>query len=259
MIKPPPYKFADFNVPIVSPPLVNALVQPLTGGLGAAFTNTKSLLLDGVDEYVEFGTDASLQFVGSDFSAMGWYKYVDEDKFEYLMGNDVNDLGWGFVKNNASRMALYIGSELKQAVALVGTANIWTHLAVTFELSTKEVIFYVDGGLIESNTFTTVLAAPAHEFTMGIDPTDQLGITYQGNMNQCACYNSVIDAAGIFDIYNSGPKDETQRAGAVSQWPMGSDPLDDATGTTGNFEDVVGANNGTPFNTEAGDIVEDVP
>ena len=64
----------------------------------------------------------------------------------------------------------------------------------------------------------------------------------------------------MLDIYNSGePKDELARAGAVSQWRMGDDPLDDATGGTGNVQDQVGTSHGIPYNMEASDCVLDVP
>lgn len=50
MIKRPPYKFANVNVPIVSPPLVVALVNPITGGLSTYDPYTVFLgHFDGLD------------------------------------------------------------------------------------------------------------------------------------------------------------------------------------------------------------------
>lgn len=236
---------------MLRPQSLPILFAPDAGGGG--LYSTESFLLDGVNEFAKFGTDASIQFVGTDFSGMGWYKYDDDNKFEFIMGNDINALGWGFIKNNANRMALYIGNQLVQAPFLAGTANIWTHLGFTFDFTLKEVVFYVNAVLVSSNTYTTSVAAPVHEVAMGIDPRDFVGITYTGNMDVVGLFNSKLSTSDFEEAYNSGcPTSLLNIAAAsslVSTWIFQTP--DDPVGGTGNISDLKGSNDGTPVNTTA--------
>jgi len=71
-------------------------------------------------------------------------------------------------------------------------------------------------------------------------------------------YNSKLTSGNVTSLYNSGTP-TTPVGSPVHHWSM-NHPSDDATGTTGNIVDTgSGATDGTPFNTEVGDLVTDAP
>jgi hypothetical protein len=86
---------------------------------------------------------------------------------------------------------------------------------------------------------------------------------FEGNIDEVTVWNVGLSGSEVTELYGdsepSDPRDHSQNANLESWFQMCDHPLDDPTGTTGNTQDRVGSNHGTPFNTDASNCVFDVP
>lgn len=66
--------------------IYNSFEIPAGGGV-PSFSNIKSVLLDGVDDYVDIGNPASLQITGA-LTLSAWIKTTDSSVYELIIGKD---------------------------------------------------------------------------------------------------------------------------------------------------------------------------
>ena len=256
-------------------PILGSVIYPM-GNL-SAFVNQYSMDLDGINDRVSIPNDVSLQ-VGPAFSVSLWVKVpvgVSNFATAFAKSNGAQN-GWTIQLRQAAlewRFWVNFGNNLLgngsnggwyySALARTWQDGLWHHVVGVWNGAVPAL--YVD------NVLGVNAVAPSGEGSLpsfSVDTVSPMMIGAESDAgNHTAAlheepqfYNVALDAAAVSDIYNGGePKDERDRAGAVSQYRMGDDPLDDATGTTGNIQDIVGTNHGTPLNTVAGDFVMDVP
>jgi hypothetical protein len=220
-----------------------------SGGGGGGFTNTYSLDFDGVDDFVNTGTN--------DVSISSWIKTTET--FVYTLtrcafgGTDLTfggnytlgRLGSGFATPNDTVVRIYNS---------LGTTKLndgnWNHIVFTYDYTTKEIKAYTDGSLE-----VTVVNSLFRSKKIAIGWNGQ-ALHFQGNVDECALWYSVLNASEITDIYNGGtPTDLSLLATPPISWWRNGDGDTYPTIT----DNGSGGNNGTMTNMDAGDIVTDVP
>lgn len=230
----------------------------------AGWSNTKSLLFDGVDEYVQVSNDSSLN-ITDNLSVSLWFKSTAGGTWHYLVSKSAPANMQYFLRLRTGGDVLLTtyqqgdGSVYRQvrSSATWNDGN-WHHVVGTFSGGTMAL--YIDGSEDTSATFTgsgTSIGTQSVDLTIG---------AYAQNSQYTPCTldeitiwdTAVLDSGDVTELYNSGtPQDPTTittSANLVSYWQMGDSP-----DTISTIEDRVGTNDGTPVNMESGDIVTDTP
>jgi len=154
----------------------------LIGGarFGAGKTR-QGVRLDGIDDFVDFGTSADLNFGIGDFSIDLWVNFADTAGEQviiekYIETEDAGTrTGWSLVKlsNNTLRFGGAGGEYLAAIVEATDpgiTAGAWHHFAVT--RSGDAFAMYFNG---------TAIATGNAETTINIDSTASLKLGHRGN------------------------------------------------------------------------------
>ena len=248
-----------------------AIGMPIMGAAAPAWSNAYSLLLDGVDEYVNIDavqTALASTTVGT-WSAR--VKMVDATPTGTQMIMSLGD-------TNASEwLSLHIAgggtSGLLTAQCRVAGVNkwilqtdavalsdaTWAHVALV-QNGTSSILYVEDVAVAQTFTIITDKTVWVNGMA-GID-NGRIGAFSQnsstsgyfsGNVDEVLFINRALTAPQISDIYNGGiPKDESGLANLISYFRIDGDTVPTMTDTTG-------SNNGTYVNVEQADIELDVP
>ena len=231
------------------------------------WSNTKSMLFDGVDEYVNIPDHSSLN-ITDNLSISFWFKSTASGTWHYLITKA------GAVVSNTFQywMRLRTGGDILFNVYQTGDGSTykqirsssvwndgnWHHVVGTFASGTIKL--YIDG---TEDTSATIAGTATSIGTQSVPLT--LG-AYATNSQYTPCTldeitiwdTTILDAGDVTELWNSGtPQDPTTittSANLVSYWQMGDSP-----DTISTIQDRIGSNDGTPVNMEAGDIVTDTP
>jgi hypothetical protein len=230
------------------------------GSGGSSFTNTKSIALDGVDDYVGVGT-TSLG-ITSTISVSAWVKIPTtntggggtniqviacEDstasgKRNWIMfwrGTGFNYFAWVIYHTNLSASSVV-------STSVVPNDGQWHHLLGTYDGTTNAngLKLYIDGllniqGTASStgiNSFTTT--EPAIGAVTGGGQW-----RFEGNIDEVSLFNTELSSTDVTTIYNSGVPNDITSLNPLSWWRCGDG--DTAPTLTDNGS---GGNNGTMTN-----------
>ena len=214
----------------------------LTGTAAASsFSNTKSILLDGVDDYVTMGSQISF---GTQCSFSLWLKR-DIGGIQTVLGND-NPFGYLMASvDSGGTLAWWIrfgnGIKLYSLTSPVDTTDgNWHHYVIARNGSTLN--FYVDGqsqNLISTSGTFDADGSLENIGADGVTPSD----FYSGNIDEVAVWDSELSASDVTSIYNGGVPNDISSLSPVSWWRCGDG--DTAPTLTDNGS---GGNNGTMTN-----------
>jgi len=252
---------------------VNNAAKAALGKIGSidapsSFTNSYSLEFDGTNDYVLI--DSGFKIGATTSSSSIWFKYNAHDDGA-TPGNSMlvspvsptNDF-YFWVSGNLMRIyhSLYgTNSSVLSWSFEEGVRNDWHHLVVTFNQSAGEMKFYGNGELKDTNSTSVSVHAGYADVHLARFSGNTWGIL-GGNLDEMGNWNSVLSAAEITAIYNSGtPTDLRVDAGDYASsgnldgyWRFGDG---DSYPT---IQDLSGeGNNGTMTNMASGDIVTEVP
>jgi len=233
------------------------------------WSNTHSILMDGVDEYVSVPSAATSGLngkAGGSFSCWVKRSSVGGSR-RYFLGLAINastaKLGLNFETNN--RIRVLAASSVSDGLKFANTSesfsstSTWYNITVCVDVAGDAWDVYVNGATltISNPTFADSTFSSEVGANHNIGAWMNNGIVFPGNVNQCALWDKCLSAAEATEIYNSGvPADLTTHSAAsniVSYWPFG-------TGDTyPTLLDSVNSHDGTMTNMESGDIVTDVP
>ena len=243
------------------------LVNPQTFG-GTPYTNEKSILLDGFDEYVNCGT-LSETASASAFSYSMWVKVTSTGVKQYVWGANATTATFNALQYSSSNLfILFIngtGNYILTSANLL-TLNNWHHISVVYDGSLtgnlNRAKIYVDG--VDSGTSSVggipaTTSATINANYIGSTPLAGQANAWNGNIDEFAFFDYALSSGQVTSLYNSGtPTDLDNTSGVtapVHWWRMGDGdtfPTITDVGTTG-------GNNGTMTNMESGDIVSDTP
>ncbi len=215
-----------------------------------SFSNTKSIELDGIDDYVTFGNISN--FSGAtQFTFSGWYKFntvpAREGIFSILVDNNnffdvIMYDALTYVQLKVSGSSQYI-----QFNSLYFTQNQWSHIIVAYDNSKstyreklKVYIDNVDIFYAINTALTSALPTGTNTVTIG-DTTRTSGVQLNGKVDECAVFSTQLSASDVATIYNNGVPNDISSLNPLSWWRF------EGTGTTAT-DSGSGGNNGTLTN-----------
>ena len=245
-------------------------VVELNSKTTATFLNSKSILLDGSNEYINCGNDTSLDITGA-LSLSLWFKSSS------LVGND------GAFISKSSDAAKYFGSTTFKVYELAILDNI-----VYFQISsgtTQRTININISSFIDGNWHNIIASWDGTTDTNGMKMYIEDDLKVEGTatgISSIQTLNSVLDIGGYTtswnfngnidevslwktnivtsELYNSGsPTDlllHSNENDLVSWWGFDNGVWD---GSNWAFADQKGSNDGASVNMEEADLVTDVP
>ena len=213
----------------------------LTGTAAApSFSNTKSILLDGVDDFVTLAsrtqnfTDFSLSFwcrsgggfnrtvVGSSNTSQGGILTVITQRGGFI---DYYDGTSGFTKLSGD----------------ISDGN-WHHILITYDSTANTLKGYTDSSLSVTKTGVNPIATTnAHSF-------DRIGSYaganyYNSSLDEIAVFSSVLSASDVSTIYGTGIPTSLASLNPVHWWRCGDGDTSPTLTDNGS-----GGNNGTMTN-----------
>jgi len=239
-------------------------------GTATTFPNTKSILLDGVDDFVDCGDNNNLSFgdgsndspfsislwvklSGTNFIEAALSKYGISSKREYIV----------YIVNQKVRLLIIDASAT--AHRLVETSNAisvgsWVNIVCVYNgvggnNAENGIKIYINGSL----SSTTSSKGGTYVAMENTSQPFQIGRYFNGaqyfagNMDEVAVFNSELSLSDVTAIYNSGvPASLSSYSSLVSWWRCGDNDTSPTLTDNGS-----GGNNGTMTNFTA--FSTDVP
>lgn len=232
----------------------------------AAYTNTYSVIFDGVNDYITCGNNYTFE-ISQAFSVSMWVKPNNLAATRCLVSkcsNDANVYGWNIqhiIVTGAIQLQMRSsgGTFPIHAFTSALTAGVWQHVVVTYAggSNINGARCYrnsVIGDTPASSSLTGTFANTAN-FTLGARNT---AFPYSGHMDEVMVWNKALSQAEVTELYNGGtpfdPIDHSAYGNLLSYWRMGDG---DTYPTI--FDNDTGGADGTMTNMTAGSIVADVP
>lgn len=219
------------------------------------FSNTKSILLDGVDDYVNCGDNNNLSFgngtTDSPFSISTWVNMTDATRFRIVTKAGATNLEYLFSTGGSDTIVFNLydnstGGKIGRlySTSLTSFQGSWIHLAATYSGngSSTGLKIYLNGLRVD-NTNNNSGSYTAMENTTQPFYIGKFTTTYSNGLaDEVAVFDVELSASDVTSIYNSGtPSDISSISGLVSWWRF------EGTGTTAT-DSGSGGNNGTLVN-----------
>jgi len=229
----------------------------LGSGGGSSFTNTKSILLDGVDDYVDCGNDSSLNLT-SEITWSAWVKFNalnNAVNYGIVSNFDPNEgYKYTFVyhpstSSGSRKLRLRINSSSGSLSGYYDTSvdlsdSQWHHVAFSFDGTTNAngIKVYVDG--VNVNSFTASNAGIFSSSGSTLIGAYQTASWFaNANIDEVAVWDSELSASDVTSIYNGGIPNDISSLSPLSWWRCG----DGDTAPT-LIDNGSGGNNGTMTN-----------
>ena len=209
---------------------------------GSSFPNAFSLSFDGTDDRVEL--DSNLNSSTNNVSISSWMK-----SSESVVYNDIRIPFGARPTSGGSNYAIgrirsQFATPTELNVALFNTFGTtvlndgnWHNLVYTFNHTSKEVKAYVDGNTTPEVTTTFPSYILNYQFSVGADPL--LSAFFNGNVDECAIFYSVLSTSDITSIYGTGVPNDISSLNPVAWYRF-----EEGSGTTA-IDSGTGGNNGT--------------
>ena len=202
------------------------------------FTNLRSILLDGVDDYVSIPTIT----LATDFSLSMWVKAttggsVRDQVFGgpsgfFFLGTTVLSGG-----ADANKMCYVNGGSYVALTPVIRDGN-WHNIVITYNSSATNLKAYTDG----VETYNATYDAGTNNVIDRISE-DTYGNYWKGNLDELAVWTSELSASDATSIYNGGVPNDISSLSPLSWWRCG----DGDTAPT-LLDNGSGGNNGTMTN-----------
>lgn len=230
------------------------------------FTNLKSIIFGGVDEFIVVGSVGNFERTTS-FSTSCWFK-TSSTAAEFIISRQANSglfPGWNvFIEAGKIKIALINnnGTSNRLFIETNSTFNDsnWHHCVMTYDGSsnTSGLFIYIDGSLASVTVITNSLSASIlTSANFQISGRDGPNVVLNGSVDEVAIYDKDLTASEVTDIYNLGiPNSLTglsTSGNILNWWRMGDGD------TFPTILDNKSTDDGTMVNMEAGDITLDVP
>ena len=219
-----------------------SISNAIGGGGGAkggtpAFSNTKSILLDGIDDRVDV---TPVSVTGNEFSVSFWMKPSSFNNRGPVGSNTPNILSIHIYTSSTIRLYLQGGSNvtLFNFGGNLMTLNQWQHIIICRD-SNNVTKCYRNGVLFNDGGATSVVNGTFHLNYIGARNSVN---TFNGSLDEVAYWDS-DQSANASAIYNSGVPASLDTYNPLGWWRCGDD--DTAPTLTDNGS---GGNDGTMIN-----------
>lgn len=214
-----------------------------------------SMDFDGIDDSVQIISSTGTLGFG-DISYSSWIKTTQVGVYQQYRtafggrsnGGSAHDLGKLGTPYNSSNMVVAGG-----AGTVPLNDGVWHHLATTFNNTTKETIFYVDGVVDRVSTYPAYIT----HFGIAIGTNGyNLGYPFEGSVDGCSVHQGVLTQSEVTSIHNNGVPTDLMSLSPYGWWKAGEEatfipnsPLDGNGVWT--IPDLAGSNNGISTNLMA--------
>ena len=227
------------------------------GSSTPAFTNTKSIALDGVDDFVNMGNVANLNFERTDsFSISTWVKRGSFAKSQFLfskMNGSGNYRGYIFyidAGSDSPRLMLRRDTSFTSQRLIVESTttildNNWHHLTVTYDGSSTSsgVKIYVDGVSTTKTSSGAISASITTPAPVNIGAYGSSLYINDFSCDEVSVFNSELSASDVSTIYGTGVPNDISSLSPLSWWRCGDGDTSPTLTDNGS-----GGNNGTMTN-----------
>ena len=161
------------------------------------FTNTKSIQLDGFDDYVDCGTNLALLGSATTFSA--WVKMTDATSFRILHKGIAGSREYAFGMGTSDTLFFVLYNGSSNYIAQVSTSTMtsyqgsWIHICATYDGSTNAsgITLYVNGSVFNSSSLTGGTYTAPSGNANGDVYIGRYSTEYaDGNIDEVAVFNS---------------------------------------------------------------------
>ncbi len=214
-----------------------------------------ALDFDGVDDYIEIGSDRS-GFLGATGSVTFWFNttqvatggaafWASPGFIGVESSGDGNDIFWGIL-NTLGELVFHVGDNPAVANAGVQNDGTWHHAALTRDSTTGAIEIYIDGVLVQSNTSDTGAKTTAFSSIARIEDTGGTPEEYDGLIEDIRLYDVVLTAEEIATMYAARGVDGIVR-GLRNRYMFDEGAVGVAAGGAGQQKDLGGDQlNATP-------------
>ncbi len=228
---------------------------------GSSFTNTKSIALDGVDDFVDCGDNDNLSFgngtTDTPFSISAWVNMADATRFRVVnKGADFsNNYEYIFATGNTDILVFNLydsstGARIarKYDTALTSFQGQWIHLVATYNGSSTSsgMKIYLNGSRVDdaqndSGSYTA-MENGTNPFEIGASTSG--GVYSNGAIDEVAIFSTELSASDVTAIYGTGvPTSLSSYSSLISWWRCG-----DGDSAPTLLDNGSGGNNGTMNN-----------
>ena len=205
--------------------------------------NTKSILLDGVDDRIECSSLTA--YDNSDFSVSIWVKKTTSG-LEYVISNSSATSKAGFdIIINSLNVNFSRRTRTKQAttgyINIGFSYNTWNNLVGTYNDTTGDLKLYLNGVLKNTSATSVDVNTASADLRIGCSTSNSL--FFQGGIDEVSLFNTELSQSDITTIYNSGTPNNIASLSPLSWWRCGDG--DTAPTLTDNGS---GGNDGTMTN-----------
>ena len=163
---------------------------------------------DGIDDYVDCGTDSTLNLTGSlTISAWIFPKTFGARGYGRILDKGDGTKGYSFyVKQSTSGISfITYGGVISNSNSGVITLNKWQHAVIVYDEITKTVTFYVDGQPVGSSTnAVNPLDSSVSPLAIGIRGYD-FSRGFNGIIDEVRIYNEALTDDEVLYVFNDEP------------------------------------------------------
>lgn len=222
-----------------------------SGGAEAIpFSNTQSIELDGLSDYVNIGTPTSVRFNRLDtFSFSAWVN-VSATGNNTILSNQraptTNYRGYYFAVQN-NKLIFIHRSTLSNRLIFNGANNLssgWNHVLFTYDgtASTNSGQFYINGSAETTTGSGTLTGTTESVDTLYLGCRSNSDNFFNGKLDEVSVFTSELTQSDVTQIYGGGiPSSLSSYSSLLSWWRF------EGTGTTA-IDSGSGGNNGTLTN-----------
>jgi len=218
--------------------IYNSFEIPAGGGV-PSFLNTKSIQLDGIDDFITMGNVLNMANDGTDaYSISVWFKFTDNTSATSILVSKQQVSAWydGYsisVRGDLKRLNIWLGT-LQGSDAIRGYATIptinngnWHNIVLTYDGS-QDIsgfnLYYDDSpqSLTTQTNNTPIRVASSSDFMIGARGTSgSPGVFFNGNIDEVSYFNSELSVSDITSIYNGGEPNDISSLSPLSWWRCG--------------------------------------
>ncbi len=214
----------------------------------------RALTLDGVDDYIDAGSDAIFDNIPS-LSVCSWvYRTSVPDAYATIADKSSDGYnGWNFYMNNSGLLGFY--SNLRGYVEIPNQLdlNTWVHVCSTWDGTegAAGITLYKNGvALAPSSSGDLGAALDDSAFNLTFGSVTAGTSRFGGGLDDMRIYNRALSAAEVTSIYNLQTTCTASTAGLVGHWT-----LDETSGSS--IADSAGSNTGTWVDNANNDVAEE--
>jgi len=185
-----------------------------------------SFEFDGIDDVIPIRTMASMVGVLDEVSYSCWIRTSTPGVYQdyqcpfggYSNAGAVLNIGRLGTPYNTTNLVIYTSGLIGTTILNDGN---WHHIVSTFNKTTKEGIWYVDGNIEATKTLPSYLTHFAISIGAGNGTNDYY--FFNGNIDECSVWSNVLTQSEVTYLYNNGTPTDLTNLSPYGWYRMGEE------------------------------------